>query len=402
MVLLVSMTSINQDLKVDSVGEYLKGKSIALCITGGIAAIETPKIARMLRRYGADVSAIMTKSAEKFVGKTSLEWATAKPVTFELSGLAEHISTHDAVLVAPATLNSINKFMSGIADDSLSTLLASSLGKHIPIYLCPTMHESLWNNPILQENIKKAISFGVNIIPARISEGKMKIPHVDFISALLAHDLSDSSLKGKKILVTGGPTPGKIDSVRRIVNKFRGGVAVLIAKELFLRGAKVKLLLGSTGISVPEFLDVTYHEDYHEYRSNVLSILSNDNFDCGVFSAAVADYIPTTVFDGKIKSDGSLKSISLVQTTKVIDEVKDNFPNIKMITFKYEEGISQEKLLSIAKKRLEKFDVVVANRGEDQNTSDHAFIMDKSGIQNASSKNDLAVKLANKLEVLLR
>ncbi len=391
----------NHDLKVDSAGNYLSGLRIALGVTGGIAAIESPKIVRMLRRYGADVSAIMTKSAEKFVGKTSLEWATAKSVNIELSGLAEHICSYDAVLVAPATLNSINKFMSGIADDSLSTLLASSLGKKVPVYLCPTMHESLWNNPILQENIKKAVNLGVNIIPARISEGKLKIPHTDFISSVLCHDLSKSSLKGKKILVTGGPTAGKIDSVRRIVNKFRGGVAVLIAKELFLRGAKVRLLLGNTGIPVPEFLDVTKHEDYYEYRSNVLTALSKDDFDCGIFAAAVADYIPTTVFDGKIKSDGSLKSIPLMQTTKIIDEVKDNFPNIMMVTFKYEEGITQEKLLDIAKKRLDKFDIVVANRGEDQNTQHHAFIMDKKSTQNASSKVDLAVKLADKLEVLL-
>ena len=101
----------NEDLQVDRVENYLEGKSIALCVTGGIAAIETPKIARHLRRYGASVKVYVTPSAYDFIGKSALEWATEQEVVDKLSGRAEHISYHDAVVVAPATLNTINKIM---------------------------------------------------------------------------------------------------------------------------------------------------------------------------------------------------------------------------------------------------------------------------------------------------
>jgi phosphopantothenoylcysteine decarboxylase/phosphopantothenate--cysteine ligase len=164
-----------QDLKVERISELLKGKSIALCITGGIAAIETPKIARHLRRYGAEVKAYTTPSALKFIGKASLEWATEKPVVNELSGLAEHICLEDIVIVAPATLNTINKILLGIADNVVTSLVASALGSQKPVYLAPTMHDSLYKNPFFQENLKKAERYKIKIIQPRFSEGKAKI-----------------------------------------------------------------------------------------------------------------------------------------------------------------------------------------------------------------------------------
>jgi phosphopantothenoylcysteine decarboxylase / phosphopantothenate---cysteine ligase len=165
------------DLKVEKIENYLEGKRIGLCVTGGIAAIETPKIARHLRRYGADVRVYATQNALKFIGEASLEWATEKPVVSELSGLAEHICLEDLVLVAPATMNTINKIMLGIADNAVTSLIASALGNKTPVYIAPTMHKSLYDNPFFQENLKRASSYGIRIIEPRFSEGKAKIPH---------------------------------------------------------------------------------------------------------------------------------------------------------------------------------------------------------------------------------
>ena len=165
----------NEDLQVDRVENYLEGKSIALCVTGGIAAIETPKIARHLRRYGASVKVYVTPSAYDFIGKSALEWATEQEVVDKLSGRAEHISYHDAVVVAPATLNTINKIMAGIADNPVTTLIASALGRKTPVYIAPTMHESLYNNPIFQKNLMEVYRYGIQIIQPRFSEGKAKI-----------------------------------------------------------------------------------------------------------------------------------------------------------------------------------------------------------------------------------
>ncbi|MBT3397999.1 hypothetical protein HOA55_01400 [archaeon] len=166
----------NQDHQVDRIGDQLEGKTIALAITGGIAAIETPKIARHLRRYGATVNAYMTPSALKFVGRASLEWATERSVVVELSGLAEHICKEDMVVVAPATMNTINKIFNGVADNNVTSLVASALGSDIPVYLAPTMHESLYNNPFFKKNLSQAEEYGITLVEPRGGEGKAKMP----------------------------------------------------------------------------------------------------------------------------------------------------------------------------------------------------------------------------------
>ncbi len=382
----------NKDLKVDIVGDYLKDRSIALCITGGIAAIETPKIARQLRRYGAAVKAYMTPSAQKFITPLPLEWATEQDVVSALSGRAEHICMEDAVVIAPATLNTINKITQGFADNVVTTLVASALGQGKPVYVAPTMHESLYENPVFQENLEKSKEYGMTIIPPRISEGKAKIPKLDTLVAKIVNDLSRSKVRGKKILVTGGPTPGRIDDVRILSNIFKGRLAVEVAKEAYFRGAEVKLLLGSTGIVVPEYLDVSYHMDYDEYYDNVFSELAQE-YDVGVFSAAVADYVPEKFVEGKIPSQGALQNIPLVGTKKVIKEVREKYPELYMVTFKYEgQGITHEDLIGIAKKRInEGYDIVVANRAEEMADGHVAHIIGKQGeLYNPQSKKEIA------------
>lgn len=165
-----------RDLEVKKIDLSLEGKQIALCVSGGIAAIETPKIARHLRRYGATVTAYATPNALKFIGRASLEWATERAVVCELSGLAEHICKEDLALVVPGTLNTINKIMTGIADNNVTSLIASALGKKVPVYICPTMHDSLYQNPFFQENLERAKQYGIHIIEPRFNEGKAKIP----------------------------------------------------------------------------------------------------------------------------------------------------------------------------------------------------------------------------------
>jgi phosphopantothenoylcysteine decarboxylase/phosphopantothenate--cysteine ligase len=168
--------SINEDLQVEKLGEQLLGYRIGLCVTGGIAAIESPKIARQLRRYGAEVKCYATSEALKFVGNDSLIWGSGNDVVNQLTGRAEHICLEDLVLVAPATLNTINKLMNGIADNTVTCLIASALGKKVPVYLAPTMHISLWDNPFLQENLGKAQMYGLHVITPRFGENKAKIP----------------------------------------------------------------------------------------------------------------------------------------------------------------------------------------------------------------------------------
>ena len=375
----------NLDLKVDIIGDHLKGKSIALCVSGGIAAIETPKIARHLRRYGAEVYTYMTPTAIKIVGPMALEWATTHPVTVELSGLAEHICLHDLVLVCPATLNTCNSIFAGLANNPVTTLVASALGRRTPVFIAPTMHESLGNNPIFVKNLENTGRLGITVIEPRLSEDKAKMPRTSSITAMICRALSPSQVRDRNILITGGPTPGRIDDVRILTNIFTGKLAVEIAKEAYLRGANVRLLLGKTSLPVPSYLSVNYHRDYDEYVENVFFELSSIKYDIGVFAAAVADYIPAEVQERKIPSQGGLRSIPLKETQKVIEGVRESYPDLFMVTFKYESRVDTARLIAIAKKRLEKgYEMVVANRGEEMKPEHRAHIIGQQNLHKIS------------------
>lgn len=175
----------------------------------------------------------------------------------------------------------------------------------------------------------------------------------------IIHNLNDD-LKGKRILVTAGPTPVKIDNVRRITNKFSGKLGIEIAKELYLRGADVLLLQSYSGIRPPVYINHILFDDYDEYKK--LCIEKCTDYEYGIFSAAVADYRPSTIVNGKIPSGTSWNKIDLIPTEKVINLVKEHNPNLKMISFKYEEGKTLEQLIEIATKRLNNGHIrVVAN-----------------------------------------
>ena len=384
----------NEDLSVNRLGDHLEGKTIALCVSGGIAAIETPKIARQLRRYGAQVKTYVTKAALLFIGKAALEWATGLEVVDTLSGQAEHICQEDLVLVAPATMNTINKVFAGIADNPVTTLIASALGKHVPVSIAPTMHLSLYDNPVLQDNLRRSKALGISIINPLIEEGKAKIPEPDRIVAEVIRSLSKHPILGKKILITGGPTPAKIDDVRMLTTKFTGSLAVKMAQEAFYLGADVTLLLGKTGITVPGYLQTQYHEDYEAYQEHVFAALEQGQ-DIAVFSAAVADYLPTEHVTGKIPSGGALQQIVLKPSRKIIREVREKFPDLFMVTFKYEDGVSTEELLEKANKSLQTgYQLVIANRAEDMKETHQAHIVGPQGVlSNPRSKEEIAQSL---------
>ncbi|ACK73180.1 phosphopantothenoylcysteine decarboxylase/phosphopantothenate/cysteine ligase [Gloeothece citriformis PCC 7424] len=353
-------------------GTHLQGRRIALLITGGIAAMKTPLIARALRREGADVVAFTSSEALRYVTIDTLEWSTIHPVVTRLTSAAEHLSDSapfDAYLVAPATYNTINKMRYGIADGVITSTLASALGRmeqgKTKIMIVPTMHGSL-HNTILTESLKTLDSMGVAIMPPREDYGKHNLPSEREIVVQLCRLISHSPLKGVSILVTGGPTPVPIDNVRRLTNRFTGKLGAIITEELYLRGADVHLIHGEGSYHPPAYLPYQLAKTYDEYLALVLEQLSQKSYPFGIFSAAVADYQPETVLPGKTPSGGVLKTLQLVPTLKVIEEVKQRFPDLSMVTFKYQENVSHEELINIAQERLKRgYSAVIANRGEE-------------------------------------
>ncbi len=166
----------NQDLGVSPKSNRLGGLKVGLAICGGIAATETVKLARELRRHGADVTAYLSPSATDFVTPTALEWACGRPVILKATSLVEHLEAHDLVIVAPATLNSIAKAAAAICDNVVTLLIASQLGRKAPLVFVPTMNEVLADHPLLPELKKRLESWGALFSKPLLEEGRWKMP----------------------------------------------------------------------------------------------------------------------------------------------------------------------------------------------------------------------------------
>ncbi|MEM7759459.1 MAG: bifunctional phosphopantothenoylcysteine decarboxylase/phosphopantothenate--cysteine ligase CoaBC [Cyanobacteria bacterium P01_A01_bin.40] len=399
------------DRQVALESNHLQGKRIALLITGSIAAMKAPLIARTLRRQGADVVAFVSSEALRYTTVEALEWSTTNVVVTKLTSNAEHLSDENpfaAYVVAPATYNTINKTALGIADGTLTSTLGSAIGRmeqgKTQIVIVPTMHGSL-HNSILIESLHKLNRMGVKIMPPQVAQGKNMLPPEKAIAYFVSRAVSESPLKDIPILVTGGPTPVAIDNIRRLTNRFTGRLGTCIAEELYLRGAKVKLIHGQGSYTPPDYLPHQIVTSYDQYLSEVMNQLQQP-YRFGIFSAAVADYQPPKVFPGKIPSGGGLSKIDLVPTQKVISEVRAKFPSLGMITFKYQEQVSHEALMEIAQARLQQgYQMVVANRGEEHQATGAQvayLVTPEATPQKAVGKKNIAKAIADYLELYIK
>jgi phosphopantothenoylcysteine decarboxylase/phosphopantothenate--cysteine ligase len=396
------------DREVRLEGNQLQDKRLALLVTGGIAAMKAPLIARALRKEGAEVVAFTSQEALRYTTVEALEWSTANAAVTKLTAAAEHLSDSNpfaAYIVAPATYNTINKMRFGIADGTVTAALASAIGRmeegKAKIMLVPTMHGSL-HNAILSESLKALQAMGVAIMPPREDYGKHNLPSEREIAVAACRLLSQSPLRGTEILVTGGPTPVPLDSIRRLTTRFTGSLGIQIAEELYRRGAEVLLILGEGSRQPPPYLPHEIAHTYDEYRALVLDTLAQQPYRFGIFSAAVADYRPETVYSGKLPSGSARQTINLVPTAKVIEEVKQKFPNLYLVSFKYQEQVSHEVLMAIARERLKLgYQAVVANRGEEAEAEGQQvayWVTEDQPTQKLVGKGQIAIGIADCLE----
>ncbi|MBC8257570.1 MAG: bifunctional phosphopantothenoylcysteine decarboxylase/phosphopantothenate--cysteine ligase CoaBC [SAR324 cluster bacterium] len=361
------------DREIHITGKHLSGKRIALLITGSIAAYRMPDLIRDFRREGADVVVYATTEGLRYVAREALEWCSQNPVIDGFTSDAEHLSDStpfDVFVVAPASYNTLNKAASGIADSVVTAAIAAALGRMerqgIPVLFAPAMHGAM-HNSILTSSMQTLQKMGVTLIPPQQTHGKNNLASLELIVAATIRTLSKSPLRGKSMLITGGPTPVPLDNIRRITTRFSGALSIQLAREAWLRGASVELILGKGSRSAPDFLQAKKVATYDDYCKIVNEALEGASFDWGVFTAAVADYQPESVYDGKIASNQQL-TLKLLPTQKLIDEVRKQFPALKMVSFKYEENVSHQELISIAEKRLSEKDgsqLIVANRAEE-------------------------------------
>jgi len=375
-------------------GDSLEGMKIVLCVTGSVAAIKSPEIARELMRLGAEVYTVMTPMAQKIIHPYMMEWSTGNPVVTMLTGEIEHVTLGgdhddkaDLILVAPSTANTIGKAAAAIDDTPVTTLLTTAIGAGIPIVIAPAMHASTYRHPLVMENVRKLQSIGVEVLMPRFEEDKAKIPGTEEIVDSVVRMLTvPKDLEGRRILITGGPTREYIDGFRFISNPSSGKMAVALAEVALRRGAEVTLVYGKGTAVPPLSATVVSVDGTEDMLEAVVEALRTGEYDAAILSAAAADYKVSERKMVKTPSGLDNWNVELAPLPKIIEQVKKVDPNVFLVGFKAEYDISDEELISRAKKRMKEaeMDLVVANDvarkdvgfGTDTN---EVFIIDGAG-----------------------
>ena len=348
----------------------LKGKTVVLAVTGSIAAYKIASLASSLVKLHADVQVLMTKNATNFITPITFETLTGNKClvdtfdrNFEFS--VEHVSLAkkaDVVMIAPASANVIGKLAHGIADDMLTTTILACKCKKI---ISPAMNTNMYENPIVQDNLKILEKYGFEVIqPAvgllackDIGAGKMPEPEV-LLEYILKEVAYEKDLTGKKILVTAGPTQEAVDPVRYLTNHSTGKMGYAIAKVCSFRGADVTLVTGKTNIPKPLFVntvEITTARDMYEAVTERFT-----DQDIVIKAAAVADYRPRQVSEEKVKKSDDALSIELERTDDILKYLGEHKrPDQFLCGFSMEtENMLGNSRAKLAKKNL---DMIVAN-----------------------------------------
>ena len=348
----------------------LSGKNIVLAVTGSIAAYKIANLASMLKKMHADVTVLMTRNATNFINPITFETLTGNKClvdTFDrnFQYSVEHVSIAkrtDVVLVAPASANVIAKLAHGLADDMLTTTVLACGCKKI---IAPAMNTHMYENPIVQDNLKTLAHYGMEVITpdtgylacGDVGAGKMPSEEV-LLEYILREAAWEKDLAGKRVLVTAGPTRERIDPVRYITNHSTGKMGDALARHCAQRGAEVTLVTGKTELPKPLFVKLVEVESAKEMFDAVRQC--HEQQDIILKSAAVADYRPAQIAGEKVKKKDGELSIELERTDDILQYLGDHRREGQYIC-----GFSMEteNLLENSRAKLEKkhVDMIVAN-----------------------------------------
>ena len=392
-----------------SKGSEIAGRKIALCITGSVAAVKCPEIARELMRHGAEVRVVMSPRATQLITPQLMHWATGNEVIVELTGKLEHVELAkqaDVVLVAPATANTLSKVAHAIDDTPVTSVVSVALGLGKPVVMVPAMHASMYEHRLLQENLAKLRDVGIHVLEPRIEEGKAKLASVEEIVDFVIGLLKPKDMLGVRVLVTAGPTVEPIDPIKFITNRSSGKMGIAIAKAAALRGAEVTLVYGPGVESPPPNIKVIKVQTTQEMREAVSSEL-RERYDVVVSAAAAQDLRPEKSFEKKLPHAEAV-SLKLVPAPRVLEEVRKLAPEAFVVGFKAEYGASDEELLEAARSKLEEgLDMVVANDvarpgvGFGAETNE-VFIVTSSGWERLEgTKTEIAMKVLDEARARL-
>ena len=383
----------------------LANKNILLGVTGGIAAYKSAEIVRHLKKSGASVRVVMTRSAEEFITPLTLQALSGNRVSTELldaeaeaaMGHIELAKWADGILIAPATANTIARLSSGRGDDLLSTVTLAFDG---PISVAPAMNQAMWRDERTQENLKKLIDQDFGICGPGSGEqacgdvglGRMLEP-LDILD-MFSLSFNEGTLSGKKILITAGPTQEPIDPVRFITNRSSGKMGYSLVEAALESGANVTLISGPVNIEPPSNCNFVSIKTAEEMYDAVMHHISG--MDVYIGTAAVSDYSPAKASDSKIKKDGSRSPMVL--------ELKENQDILKSVSEleqrPYVVGFAAETndLIKNAEKKLsnKNLDLIIAN---DVSNKDIGFDSDDNEVTLITEKEKHLIERQNKRKV---
>ncbi len=395
----------------------LDGKKILIGVTGSIAAYKIPLLVRLLIKSGASVKIVMTKAAADFVSPLTLSTLSKNEILLDLSdnnSWANHVMLGrwaDVMLVTPLSCNTLAKFANGICDNLLTAIYFSAT---CPVVVAPAMDEDMWKHPATKQNLNKIQSYNNKVLPVGsgelasglIGEGRMAEPEMIF-EWLVAFFSSKEDLKGKKVLVTAGPTYERIDPVRFIGNHSSGKMGVALAKEFIKRGAEVFLVLGPSSLQISVNTHLRRVHSAEEMFGECVALFPD--MDIAVMSAAVADYTPVTVADEKIKKGDGGFTIELKKTKDILKHLGSIKRDSQLLV-----GFALEtnNEMSYAQKKLQEknADIIVLNSLKDEGAgfgldTNKITIFEKSGKIypfDTKSKRDVAVDIVNTIVSLIK
>ncbi|MFO8110357.1 MAG: bifunctional phosphopantothenoylcysteine decarboxylase/phosphopantothenate--cysteine ligase CoaBC [Thermoplasmata archaeon] len=369
---------------------------IVLGVTGSIAAVESVKLVRELVREGAEVICVMTEWAQKIIHPHSLEFASGrKPIT-DITGQVEHVGfcgnvpdKADLYLIAPATANTISKIAHGIDDTPVTTFATTCLGSGMPMMVVPAMHQSMYEQPVIVDNINKLKNLGIKFIGPYLKEGTAKVAPRDQIVDEVVRELSEA-LKGRNIIIVTGRTQEPMDSMRIITNKASGKSGVELAKRAHRKGADVELWHGNVSVEVPDWIPQVEFNTFED-----LLVLADEVSGTVIVPAALSDFGVREVNKSKLPSDEPI-IIELQPLPKFIDTIRDRADFLVA----YKAADSREEAVEKAKIMVEenRADVVIANSLKDVGNDETRAYITGTGKWFQGRKRDIADRVLSVVE----
>ncbi len=389
----------SSDLDVTLESSSLAGRHFDLIISGSIAAVESVRFIRAMRRLGATVTPWLSDGAKEFITPKAVAWAAAKEPRDGFCGHLTHLAENDALIIAPATANILGKIANGILDSAEAALAQSYLGLKRPIYIMPTMHDSLFAAPAVKANIAKLKEWA-EFLPAREEEGKQKFPTPEILAYEIAHRFNKQALgnKAKRILITMGTTKGFIDPVRYISNYSSGGLGSAISEELYCRGHSTCITLGPCPIKPRVYSSLDSVETNDEMTKSAQQFAAK-GIDAAVFAASVLDYVPQHAAAEKMRSGSNNVTVTLVPTEKIISKITPKMP--LKVGFKLETSMDEADATKIAADYMSRYQLsmMVLNRQSDLGPDKHlGYLVTKDhNMRQLAGKRQIAAAIADHL-----